>query len=84
MGRYGEVKRRLFVSTVKCVLIYGCEAWALTVKEEKALDGIYTRMLRMALNVSWEDHMRNTELYGDLPRRSDKIRQSKWSFQDTV
>ena len=27
------------VSIVESMLLYGCEAWALTVKDEKALDG---------------------------------------------
>ena len=76
-GMNDNLKRRLFVTTVESVLLYGCEAWALTVKDEKALDGVYTRMLRAALNVSWEDHMRNTELYGYLPRLSDTIRQRR-------
>ena len=73
-GMNSNLKRRLFVTTVESVLLYGCEAWALTVKDEKALDGVYTRMLRAALNVSWEEQMRNTELYGYLPRLSDTIR----------
>ena len=47
-----NLKRRLFVTTVESVLVYGCEAWTLTVKDKKALDGVYTRMLRAALNVS--------------------------------
>ena len=34
-------------------------------------------MLRAALNVSWEEHMRNTELYGYLPGLSDTIRQRR-------
>ena len=69
-----DLKRRLFVATVESVLTYGCEAWALSVKDEKALDGVYTRMLRVALNVSWEDHITNVDLYDKLPRLSDKIR----------
>ena len=76
-GMNDDLKRRLFVTTVESVLLYGCEAWALTVQEEKGLDGVYTRMLRFALNVSWEDHIRNTELYGFLPRLSDTIRQRR-------
>ena len=72
-----KLKRRLFITTVKSVLLYGCEAWSLTVKDEKALDGVYTRMLRAALNVSWEDHIRNVDLYGYLPRLSDTIRQRR-------
>ena len=76
-GMNENLKRRLFVTTVESVLLYGCEAWALTVKDEKALDGVYTRMLRTALNVSWEDHVRNVDLYGYLPRLSDTIRQRR-------
>ena len=68
-----DLKRRLFVTTVESVLLYGCEAWALTVQDEKALDGVYTRMLRVALNVTWEDHIKNVDLYGRLPRLSDTI-----------
>ena len=74
-GMSDNLKRRLFVSTVESVLVYGCKAWSLTVKDEKALDGVYTRMLRAALNVSWEDHIRNVDLYGFLPRLTDTIRQ---------
>ena len=56
----------------KCFL-RGCEAWCLTVQMERSLDGVYTRMLRMVLNVSWEDHAKNTDLYGTVPRVTDKI-----------
>ena len=69
-----NLKWRLFVTTVESVLLYGCEAWALTVKDEKALDGVYTRMLRTALNVTWKEHRTNVDLYGKLPRLSDTIR----------
>ena len=72
-----DTKRRLFVSTVESVLLYGSEAWTLTVADEKALDGLYTRMLRRALNASWEEHMRNVDLYEKLPRLTDKIRQRR-------
>ena len=51
-GMSDNLKRRLFVTTMESVLVYGCEAWSLIVKDKKALDGVYTRMLRAALNVS--------------------------------
>jgi hypothetical protein len=69
-----QMKRRLFVATVESVLLYGSEAWTLTAQQERSIDGVYTRMLRMALNVSWEDHIRNVDLYDTLPRVTDKIR----------
>ena len=53
----------------KCVLLNGCEAWALTVADEKSL--VYTSFLRKALDVvSWEKHV---DFYGKLPRLTDKI-----------
>ena len=68
-----SLKKRFFVACVESILLYGCEAWAMTVALEKSLNGTYTRMLRKALNVHWSSHTRNEELYGDLPAVSDKI-----------
>ena len=63
-----KLKRRFFVATVESILLYGCEAWALKSAMEKALDGSYTRMLRKALNVHWNERMPNVTLYGKLPK----------------
>ncbi len=42
------------------------------------LDGCYnTRMLRMAMNVSWREKIRNEVLDGHLPRVTDKIRERR-------
>ena len=68
-----SLKRRFFTATVESILLYGCEAWTTTESQEKAINGTYTRMLRKALNVHWSSHMSNEELYGDIPRASDKI-----------
>ena len=37
----------------------------------------YTRMLRMALNVSWKQHIPNIQLYGELPSISTKVQQRR-------
>lgn len=68
-----SIKIRLFLTTVESVLLYNCNTWTLTKNMEKSLDGTYTRMLRMVLNVSWKQHMTNEELYGRLPRVTTKI-----------
>ena len=67
-------KMRRFRVTVDSVLLYGSETWTVTTKLEKSVNGCYTRMLRTALNVQWQQHMNNQELYGSLPRVSEKIR----------
>ena len=68
-----SIKIRLFVATVESVLLYGSETWSLTKRLTKMIDGCYTRLLRMALNVSWKQHLTNKELYGKLPKISSKI-----------
>ena len=68
-----SLKVNLFIATVECVLLYGCESWTLTSTQEKALNGSYTRMLRVVKNVHWSDRIPNTELYGKLPSLSNKI-----------
>ena len=68
-----SIKIKLFISTVESVLLYGCETWTITKKLEKQLDGMYTRMLRMALDISWLSHTTNMDLYDGLPKLTQKI-----------
>ena len=75
-----QFKQRLFAATVESVLLYGCEAWTVTTKLAKELDGCYTRLLRTAFNVHWSQHMTNKELYGNLPKVSEKIRERRLRF----
>ena len=73
-------KLRFFSATVESVLLYGCEAWTLTSKLTKGLDGMYTRLLRTVLNVHWSQKVTNKELYGKLPMLSEKIRHRRTRF----
>ena len=75
-----SLKIRLFTTTIEPVLTYGAEAWTLTSKMKKALDGCYTRLLRKALNVSWKSHITNQELYGDLLPISERLRTRRLKF----
>ena len=75
-----RLKRNFFQAIVESVLVYGSSTWTLTKEQEKTLDGTYTRMLRAALNLSWEDHPTKTQIYGDLPAISTKIRQRRLRF----
>ena len=68
-----SLKVRLFTATVESILLYGSETWTLTESLKKRIDGCYTRMLRMALNVDWRLHKTNKEVYGTLPRATMKI-----------
>ena len=69
-----KLKERLFISTVKSVLLYGSESWTINKQLEKKINGTYTKMLRMALNVSWKQMLPNIVLYQDLPPLTEKIK----------
>ena len=72
-----KIKVRIFVATVESVLLYGAESWTLTTALKKQLDGCYTRMLRMAVDVTWKERLTNDQLYQDLQRVSDKLAQRR-------
>ena len=75
-----ELKVRLFQATVESVLLYGSETWTVTKTLSKKIDGCYTRMLRMALNIYWPIKIRNNELYRSLPKVSSKIQERRMSL----
>ena len=75
-----EVKINLFRATIESVLLYNATTWTMTHTLEKKLDGAYTKLLRYALNVSWRDHVKNTDLYGNLPRISSRLRERRLVF----
>ena len=65
------------MATVESVLLYGCESWAINKTITKVIDGVYTRLLRSALNIARRDHISNETLYGSLPKISIKIRERR-------
>ena len=60
-------------ATVESIFLYRTETWTITESLKKRIDGCYSRMLRMALNVDWREHRTNKEVFGSLPRVSSKI-----------
>ena len=75
-----ELKIRFFRATVESVMMYGAESWTLTKTLEKRLDGVYTRMLRTALDIPWKRHISNKELYRELPKLSNTLKVRRLRF----
>ena len=73
-------KIMFFKATVESVYLYGAESWTLTKTLERRLDGCYTRLLRHALNISWQQKVRNVVLYKDLPAISTVIKERRLRF----
>ena len=69
------------IATVESVILYGCETWTLINNViKKKLDVTYTRILRMVLDIHWSSKIKNTLLYGELERLSNKIRRMRLKF----
>ena len=68
-----ETKLHFFEATVESVLLYGCESWTLKAAVQKSLDGCYTRMLHVVLNIDRSAHTSNEDLYRGRPKLSSKI-----------
>ena len=72
-GMRKDMKIRLFRATVESVLLYGSETWTMSQSLVKRVNGCYSRMLRMALNINWQQKMSNTDVFGTIPMPSVMI-----------
>ena len=69
-----KLKIRIFRATIETILLYGSETWTITKKFENKIDGCYTRLIRMILNISWRDKIPNKILYIGLLKISEVIK----------
>ena len=72
-----NLKIRLFRATVESVLLYNSETWTINKTLQRKIDGCYTRMLRMAVGVSWKAKISNVDLYQKLPPVTQTIRERR-------
>ena len=70
-------KIRLFRATVESVLLYNSETWTINKSLQRKIDGCYTRMLWMAVGVSWKAKISNVDLYQKLPPVTQTIRERR-------
>ena len=75
-----SVKIKVFCTVIESVLLYGSETWTLTKGLEKQLDGCYKCLLWAVQNIHWSDHISNKDLYGSLPKLSERLKQHKLRF----
>ena len=77
-----KTKVSLFKSLVLSVLLYGCETWKLTKREENKLDVFQTRCLRRMFKIRWQQRVTNKavlEMAG-AEKISDEVRRRRWSW----
>ena len=79
-----KIKTKIFRTAVEPVLLYGAETWTLKKADIRALDGVYTRMLRRVFGISWKSHTPNSVLYGNIPPVTDTIKTRRLRFAGHV
>ena len=72
-----SLKIRTFKATIEPILLYFSEFRIIDSIMRKQIDGYYTRLLRMATNISWKDKVTNTQLYMGMTKISEVIKQRR-------
>ena len=72
-----SLKIRTFTVTVEPILLYGSETWTINVSLRKKIDDCYTRLLRMASNISWKEKLTNDILYRGMHKILEIIKQRR-------
>ena len=79
-----DLKIRLFQATVESILLFGSETWTITETLAKRIDGCYTIMLKMVLDVHWPTKINNHKLYGKLPKVTSKFRERRMKWDGHI
>ena len=74
------LKVEFFRATVETVLLYGSSGWTLTVALSKKLGGAYTKMLRAAQNIKWQQRITNANLYSDVMKITTTTEERRLRF----
>ena len=57
-----KLKLLIYQTVIRPTLLYGCETWPMSVKDEKRMATTEMRMVRWAMGVSLLEHRRNEEI----------------------
>ena len=75
-----NIKINTFKTMIEPILLYGAETWTLSARQQKRLDGTYTRLLMRVKNLSWRTHPTLAHIYGSLPRVSQTVKSRRVQF----
>ena len=61
---YARYQDQHFNVTIESVLLCNATTWRMIKGLQKSLDVAYTNLFRYALNIRWQDPVKNMDLYG--------------------
>jgi hypothetical protein len=75
-------KFRLFQSLIGSIYFYNASTWTMNTTLTKKFDGGYNRLLRYALNIRWDDKVKNCTIFTDLeiPKASTQLLAMRLTF----
>ena len=77
-----RTKLLIFNSSVKSVLLYGCETWRTTQSMQQKVETFLNKCLRRIYNIQWQEKIRNEDLWeraGQEPAAKQILRR-KWGW----
>ena len=75
-----KTKLDFFRACVESITLYGSETWTVKKDLQDRPDGIYTRLLMTAQNISWCEHKTKVEIYDGIPQISSILAQRQARF----
>ena len=77
IGRHTKIM--LFKTLVLTVLLYGCETWKLTKRDEKKIDAFQFKCLRKILKIRWHQHISNERVadMAEVEKISNEVRRRR-------
>ena len=71
-----DFKIRIFRVLIEPILLYGSETWTLSARQQRRLDGCYTRLLMRVLNLSRNNIQRLTESINSSTQETCPVRRA--------
>ena len=78
-----NVKFLYFQALIETVLIFNAVTWTVDKSMNDHIEGTYNLLLRYALNIKWNEHVSNVEIFSKLPGYSpisDRLRVLRLAF----
>ena len=72
-----QYENKTLKATIDPILLYGSECWTIDSTMRKQIEYCYTRLLRIATQISWKDKVTNTQLYRGMPMITEVIKIKK-------
>ena len=76
-----HTKLKVYQACILSTLLYGCKSWTTYVSQERRLNRFHMRSLRRVRNISWQNHVPDTEVLEQAQSQSIFVLLSHWRLR---